>query len=73
VAVALDRDGDVVKRTFGSAAQLMDEYPNYTYTQSGAQYNIWMAEKYPQLNDRIKQRIKEVDGRSWAACGWSLT
>jgi len=50
---------DVVKRTFGSAAQLMDEYPNYTYTQSGAQYNVWMAEKYPQLNDRIKQRIKE--------------
>lgn len=25
---------DVVKRTFGSAAQLMDEYSTYTYTQS---------------------------------------
>jgi alpha-mannosidase len=50
---------DVVKRTFGSAAQLMDEYPPYTYTQSAAQYNVWMADKYPQLNDRIKQRIKE--------------
>jgi alpha-mannosidase len=50
---------DVVKRTFGSAAQLMDEYPTYTYTQSAAQYNVWMAEKYPDLNEKIKQRVKE--------------
>ena len=35
---------DVVKRTFGTALQLMHEYPDYTYTQSAAQYNEWMAE-----------------------------
>ena len=50
---------DVVKRTFTTALQLMNEYPDYTYTQSAAQYNEWMAEKYPALNDQIKQRIKE--------------
>jgi alpha-mannosidase len=50
---------DVVRRTFGTAAQLMDEYPSYTYTQSAAQYNVWMAEKYPDLTERIRQRIKE--------------
>ena len=50
---------DVVKRTFGTALQLMYEYPHYTYTQSAAQYNEWMAEKYPDMNDQIKQRIKE--------------
>jgi alpha-mannosidase len=50
---------DVVKRTFGTALQLMNEYPHYTYTQSAAAYNQWMAEKYPNLNDEIKQRIKE--------------
>jgi alpha-mannosidase len=50
---------DVVKRTFGTAAQLMYEYPRYTYTQSAAQYNQWMADKYPALNDQIKQRIHE--------------
>jgi alpha-mannosidase len=50
---------DVVKRTFGTALQLMYEYPHYTYTQSAAAYNEWMAEKYPDLNDQIKQRIKE--------------
>ena len=50
---------DVVRRTFGTAAQLMNEYPFYTYTQSAAQYNVWMAEKYPAINDEIARRIKE--------------
>jgi alpha-mannosidase len=50
---------DVVHRTFGTALQLMNEYPAYTYTQSAAAYNEWMAQKYPALNNEIKQRIKE--------------
>jgi alpha-mannosidase len=50
---------DTVKRTFSTALQLMSEYPDYTYTQSAAQYNAWLADKYPQINDEIKQRIKE--------------
>jgi alpha-mannosidase len=50
---------DVVHRTFGTALQLMNEYPEYTYTQSAAAYNEWMAQKYPELNDEIKRRIKE--------------
>jgi alpha-mannosidase len=57
---------DTVRRTFGTAAQLMNEYPNYTYTQSAAQYNEWMADKYPDLNDQIKKFIKE--GR-WEVVG----
>ncbi len=50
---------DVVKRTFGTALQLMYEYPGYTYTQSAAAYNEWMADKYPEMNAEIAQRIKE--------------
>ncbi len=50
---------DAVRRTFTTALQLMDEYPDYTFSQSAAQYSEWMADKYPQLNDQIKQRIKE--------------
>jgi alpha-mannosidase len=57
---------DVVKRTFGTALQLMYEYPQYTYTQSAAAYNDWMAQKYPDLNAEIAQRIKE--GR-WEVVG----
>ena len=50
---------DVVKRTFGTALQLMYEYPQYTYTQSAAAYNEWMAQKYPDMNAEIKRRIQE--------------
>jgi alpha-mannosidase len=50
---------DAVKRTFSTALQLMNEYPDYTYTQSAAAYNEWMATKYPALNNEIKKRIKE--------------
>ncbi|MDE3162699.1 MAG: alpha-mannosidase, partial [Acidobacteriota bacterium] len=50
---------DAVKRTFGTALQLMDEYPQYTYTQSAAAYNDWLAQKYPDMNAEIAQRIKE--------------
>jgi alpha-mannosidase len=50
---------DVVKRTFTTALQLMNEYPDYTFSQSAAQYTEWMADKYPALNDQIRQRVKE--------------
>jgi alpha-mannosidase len=57
---------DVVHRTFGTAAQLLNEYPKYTYTQSAAQYNEWMAEKYPELSERIK---KEIAAGRWEVLG----
>jgi alpha-mannosidase len=50
---------DAVKRTFSTALQLMYEYPGYTYTQSAAAYNEWMADKYPDINQEIAKRIKE--------------
>jgi alpha-mannosidase len=50
---------DVVKRTFSTALQLMYEYPDYDYTQSAAAYNEWIAQKYPDINAEIAQRIKE--------------
>ena len=50
---------DVVKRTYGTALQLMYEYPDYDFTQSAAAYNEWLAQKYPEMNAEIAQRIKE--------------
>lgn len=50
---------DVVRRTYGTAVQLMSEYPQYRFTQSAAQYNEWLKEKYPAINQEIKRRIKE--------------
>jgi alpha-mannosidase len=50
---------DVVRRTFGTALQLMEEYPQATYTQSAAAYSEWMFEKYPFLHQQIVDRVKE--------------
>ena len=50
---------DVVRHTFGTALQLMYEYPEYTYTQSAAAYNEWIADKYPEMNAEIQRRIDE--------------
>jgi alpha-mannosidase len=50
---------EAVRRTFGTATQLMQEYPNYTFTQSAAAHSEWIVEKYPEINDEIKKRIKE--------------
>ena len=55
-----------VKNTFGTALQLMGEYPTYTFTQSAAAYNDWMARDYPEIDDQIKKRIRE--GR-WEVVG----
>ena len=60
---------DVVRHTFGTALQLMDEYPQYTYTQSAAAYSAWIADKYPdehkQIQDRVKQGRWEMVGGMW--------
>jgi len=60
---------DTVKNTFSTALQLMNEYPTYTYTQSAAAYNDWMARDYPEIDAQIKERIKqgrwEVVGGMW--------
>src|SRR5665213_1538491 len=60
---------DVVKRTFGTALQLMYEYPAYTYTQSAAAYNEWLEQKYPPQFNQIQQRVKqgrwEMVGGMW--------
>ncbi len=50
---------DVVRRTFGTALQLMDEYPQLHYAQSAAQYSEWMEQKYPPLFQRTVDRAKE--------------
>lgn len=50
---------ETVRDTFGSALQLMKEYPNFTYTQSSAQDFEWIHRKYPQMFDKIRARVHE--------------
>lgn len=57
---------EVCRSTFKQALDIMDKVPSYTFTQSAAQYYLWMEEKYPEIFQRIKQRVKE--GR-WGVVG----
>src|SRR5580698_1843156 len=50
---------EVLRHTFGTALQLMYEYPQYTYTQSAAAYSEWTCQKYPAQCDEIAKRVKE--------------
>jgi alpha-mannosidase len=56
-------------RTFATALQLMDEYPEYLFGASQAQLFKWMKEEYPDLYARIKKKVEEkrieVQGAMW--------
>jgi alpha-mannosidase len=57
---------EVVRNTFQSVLDLMREYPDFKFTMSSARTYEWMQEKYPDMFEQIKQRVKE--GR-WEVVG----
>ncbi len=56
----------VCKNTFSSVFHMMDEKPEFTYSQSAAQYYKWMEDYYPDVYQGIKDKMKV--GR-WEAVG----
>jgi len=72
----------VCPNTFRDMLALMDEYPQFHFSQSAAQIYKWMEEYYPELFEHIKERIQEgrweIIGGSWdehntnIPCGESL-
>ncbi|QUL54291.1 alpha-mannosidase [Paenibacillus tritici] len=48
-----------VSRTFSTVCALMDKYPEFRYSQSQPQLYAFAKAHYPQLYERIKQRIAE--------------
>jgi hypothetical protein len=59
LALARTETVDVVKRTFGTAAQLMYEYPTTPTPSPPRLQRVDGREVSPEMNDQIKQRIKE--------------
>src|SRR6267143_6918563 len=57
---------EVVRNTFSSALDLMQEYPDFKFTMSSARTYVWMEEKYPDLFKEIEQSVRE--GR-WEVVG----
>ena len=58
-----------VGRTFSTALELMDRYPDYYFFQSQPVLYQFTKEDYPGLYDRIKQRVAEgrweTNGATW--------
>jgi alpha-mannosidase len=56
-------------RTFSTAVNLMEEYPNFTFTQSQAQLYEYMKLHYPEIYNRVREKVKEgkweVEGGMW--------
>ncbi|MDN4605105.1 alpha-mannosidase [Paenibacillus sp. F6_3S_P_1C] len=46
-------------RTFSTMCTLMDEYPEFIYSQSQPQLYAFVKQHYPELYERIKARIAE--------------
>ncbi|MEX2088592.1 MAG: hypothetical protein WEB62_02435, partial [Bacteroidota bacterium] len=46
-------------RTFSTALRLMEEYPEFTFTQSQAQLYEYTKQQYPELYKEIRQRVTE--------------
>lgn len=46
-------------RTFATALRLMEEFSEYTFTQSQPQLYAYAREDYPELYARIKERVAE--------------
>jgi alpha-mannosidase len=53
-------------RTFSNVLRLMEQFPNYMFSQSQAQLYQYTEDNYPDLFEQIKQRVKE--GR-WETMG----
>ena len=64
-------------RTCANALMQMDTFPDYTFIQSSALHLEWMKELYPQMFERIKERVKEgryePNGGSYVECDANLT
>ncbi len=64
-------------RTYSQALTLMDMYPEYTFTQSSILHLDWMKTYYPDIFEKIKERVAEgryeINGGVWVECDCNIT
>lgn len=57
---------EVMKDTTNIVLNFMEEYPEFIFAQSAAQHYLWMEEYYPEIFQKIKERVKE---KRWEVVG----
>ena len=72
--------GETVKkcaRTYANQLALMEEYPDYKFIQSSAAHGNFILKNYPELFERIKEKVKEgryePNGGVWVECDCNIT
>ncbi len=64
-------------RTFATAIDLADRYPDYIFGASQPQYFQWMKESYPELYQKIKAKVREgrlePQGAMWVEADTNIT
>lgn len=64
-------------RTFSTVMRLMEQYPEYIFTQSQAQLYQFVKENHPTLYEEIRKRVKEgrwdVTGSMWVEADCNLS
>ncbi len=66
-----------VARSFSTVLKLMEEFPNYRFMSSQPQLYQFLKERYPDLYERVKERIREgrwePEGGMWVEADCNLT
>ena len=66
-----------VVRSFATVLKLMEEFPNYRFMSSQPVLYYFLKERYPDLYERIKERVKEgrwePEGGMWLEADCNLT
>jgi len=73
----VEQTREKVGRSFATVLKLMEEYPNYKFMSSQPQLYAFLKERYPELYDRVKERIREKrwepEGGMWVEADCNLT
>ncbi len=67
---------EIVRNTFATVLELMNEFPEFTFAHGSAQTYAWMEEKYPKLFEHIRRRVREgrweIVGGVWVESDMNL-
>lgn len=66
-----------VQRSFATALQLMEQYPQYIFMSSQPQLYDYLRQEAPELYEKVKKRVKEgrweVEGAMWLEADCNLS
>lgn len=64
-------------RTYSNQLSLMEQYPEHLFTQSSACHSNMLLQHYPELFERIKEKVLEgryePNGGVWVECDCNIT